>query len=492
MASNSFDRLMDLNAGMIRDANRKKRQQDTTRKTWEQTQRNTDRATAFKDRDLERRRYEEARRAPILERYYNRGHLQGVASGRKDPRQAMLGMSPTPDALAMARPEIFGAMGQGAGAKSGSKSSGTEGGFSANQFAGLNQKALERVDARMEPSISGPHPLQNEKGKWVDSQGSPMAENQMRQHLFQEEMNNLLSGTGLKSTEYGIVDETTGTLADPRKIGMPGPEQNAGQNIATMPESSAMSRQESMRDKEHFEQNLVTSMVDAQGNPVDASRAGEDGVYKKFTHQGRNAPTGAVSRPDAQSVASVGFQDGTGGQVQKMAGKPARSVEEALDRALGRRKQDAKPSPRGQKGGKQKQDASPPGAENVGKSKKEKPPRVTRLASRDDTQYKGLSDLERRASSPLMENVLKGRSAIQAPEHISPAQYAMGMQSGLQGSDASVSTIDPGANIASSVSQIAGVSRQQADKLIQEALKANPDMSMAEILNFIRSKVSTL
>lgn len=106
------------------------------------------------------------------------------------------------------------------------------------------------------------------------------------------------------------------------------------QGPPTMPEARRAGLDEDARDREHFDRTVIESYVDAEGNPVDASRAGEEGVYRKYTHQGRNTGARVVGTPPPGSVGAVGFGEGRREVGRDTA--PGSATEQAIEKAFGR------------------------------------------------------------------------------------------------------------------------------------------------------------
>jgi len=294
MASNTFDRLVDENIRALRGH----RQDNKKNFAMEQSKRNTRRTRENKILRQERQDRRSERMEPVVQKYYNQGRMQGVGSGRKDPRQALLEISPNAQSLMLARPEAFGGGGQ-AGGRSGttSRSGGT--GIPGIDYDKAFSAAGDHMEALNDPAARANLPKE-------DAAGNPLTPEQAQAYVAEQRLQNQARIAG------GIV-----------------PQQ--GRQVATMPESAQTAREESLKNRQHFDQNLMTSLVDEKGNPVDAGRAGEEGVYRKFTHQGRGADAGRDMRPPQESVTAVGFGD----QRQEIQRQPASAVDRAITGVFG-------------------------------------------------------------------------------------------------------------------------------------------------------------
>ena len=295
MASNQFDRLIDENIRAIRNH----RQNSGGNFAMEQSRRNTKRTRENKMINREHRKQISERNRPSVQRYYDQGRMQGVASGRKDPRRAMLEISPTPETLAAVRPETFGAAPGAAGG--GGATGGGRTGIPGMDYGDAFKAAGSHLEALSDPAAQAELPAE-------DAAGNPLTPEQARAYVARQRLQ-----------------------SQARMAGEILPQQN---RVATMPEAYQNRMADEARNREHFDNNLIESLVDAEGNPVDASRAGEEGVYRKFTHQGRGSDPGRDMQPEQRSVTAVGFGDDR--QAVQRA-QPASRVETAISRVFGRK-----------------------------------------------------------------------------------------------------------------------------------------------------------
>jgi hypothetical protein len=466
MASNNFDRLMDLNIRMVRDANRKNRQQETTRKTWAQTQRNADRAAAYKDRELERRRYEEARRAPILERYYNRGHLQGVASGRKDPRQAMLDMSPTPESLAMARPEAFANMNGTTATARGSRTTAGTGrtGIPGLDYGKMFDAAGKHMEALSDPMAQGELPTE-------DRAGRPLTPEQARAYVARQRL-----------------------LNQTRMAGELLPQEQAPERPATMPEAYQNRLEAEAAEREHFDKNLVTSEeTDKEGNK-----------YKRFSLPAYN-PAGSdfIRDINPENVKSIGF----GRHRQDVSNRPPASVDTAIANVFGRPRQGkwddkgivsdsdpyayepapANPPVRPGSSSDKKKNSKSKKDSGSSKSRKQQTEEKQKLSKRDEFLKRATTGPERKPKNlrEAFYGVSKSDSEPVIPRAVAGAQSFFG-QNFPKGDQR------PGEDEIAFALRKAGLGGNlyERKKMSQNLQRQYPDASMEEIIEMIRKVAS--
>lgn len=269
--------------------------------------------------DFKKNKWKEDRRDKAVQSQSDKYYMDRIGSGQLHPKYATKMSEQAQEQLMMQRPDLFpGAdVSGGGGGSSGGGGGGGVGGLSGSKVqsvwedsladAGEELKGMESAGSLQQYGIQTQVDEDTDQVKYVDQRGEEIPVQDVKNRIARRKYMTRMQPPGMA---FGA---TSGG----------GQQQTGAQNWQQIEQDM---KARDVANQQNLRENLVTSYVDEQGNPVDASKVQEadgegqhygtlpDGTkaYRKFSLSGTGTetPTATGSAPAEKSVASVGFGEG--------------------------------------------------------------------------------------------------------------------------------------------------------------------------------------
>lgn len=272
---------------------------------------------AEKKLGFKKKKWGEERRDEAIQSGADDYYMRNIREGNISPKYATKMSESAQEQLMLQRPDLFpGADVSGSGGSSGGGGGGGIGDLSAPKVQNVWGGSLEWADKQLSEmgggdlskyGISAKVDEETGQTKYLDPRGQEMSYQDVRNRLARQRYQNMLTPPGMAFGGGQQGQQLT-------------PAQRTQQIEQGVEEKDQAARQ-------NLSENLITSYIDIEGNPVDASKVkqaeGEgqhygvlpDGtkVYRKFSMSGVGKQTPYArggTEPAEKSVASVGFGPG--------------------------------------------------------------------------------------------------------------------------------------------------------------------------------------
>lgn len=274
---------------------------------------------------FEKKKYRNKQRDKAIQSRSDRYYMDRIGSGQLHPKFATKMSEQAQEQLMLQRPDLFpGASTSGGGGGTGSSGVGGGGGGGGltprqaqSEWVDSLEAARERIN---EGNYAGFEGSVTDEGKFVDAAGREIPRDRVIEQMAQKDYKTRLTPPGMQF----------------------GAQQQQGPGAArSWQDMERGIEARNLANRENFEENTITSMVDEQGNPVDASNIErEEGgqhygvtpegkkVYRKFSLSGTGRKIPGEG-PTAESVRSVGFGD----QRREVAGR-GDEIQNVIDRVF--------------------------------------------------------------------------------------------------------------------------------------------------------------